>query len=1289
MKDKQLFEKISGGYIPIYPLTKLKNIIDDNNSINLSDILQLYNHIYVTKQDTIEETRLLIPTYLRRFGLWISYEDSDGLHTEWFTGSNVDSQDDYKWSNNSNWEIVPDLNYVNSAASRIPNGAIIPEMLSPALQDFLSKHHNIINFVDDEDLTELQCHIIKFKDKDYNPYLASGKGYKILRKNWINGVNVLSEDSINSDNTIYEVRYDFDLKGATINLSENTSLWFKGGSINNGTINFDGGTIIGKHSFEECGNANFVGKFTKGLIMFIGETIKYYDGEDWKEFAVTGDIDLSNLGADVKEVTTTKDTATADVVIEDNKLRFSFGLPKGLQGEVGPAGPAGPAGPQGEPGPQGPAGNVSVAMQTFIVFKSTDKSAVAPETPVGGHWNSSTNEFTPPEGWSRTDALEGIVWMSSGIFRSDTGELIDEWTTPVRITGQDGTNGADGTNVEFIFKLTKTSLESPHLDTTDSPNTNNYIPDGWTDNPSGISVEYQCEWISTRSKTEDGTWSNWSEPAIWSKWGVNGTDGDGVEYIFTRNNGESVDNPTPEDTNTDQYQERGDYENIEYIPAGWTDNPQGVSSEFKYEWVSQRKYRNDVWGAFSDPAVWAKYGDDGYSGLSLRTMYAKEDIGETPVVVKDNINPGSIWGTVFPDYNSETEAVWCIQAYVTYDNKLATTEDGAAYEGWQGPWIITGAAGKDGVPPNYKTYVYKQAAIKPDKPTGTNKIPEGWVDYPNTTGQWWQCIGTVNGVTDLVTEWSEVLPVNGQDGTAQDGKKTEFRFAVNSSSTNAPDLDRTVRNPIGWFIEPPVVGNGEYLWMTTATINPNDTLNGQWSIPVRISGEQGPQGNTGPAGERGPAGSQGESGIPGVSIEVRYCLGTNSSYDGTSSPSGDNPLGWSTSIPDVTSSKPYIWCIQGRKEYSSAQDYTGTIDWGAPFRLSGINGLNGTDGENGKKGQLVYPAGIYSNTTSYTTDEYKAPYVLDASDGNFYVLNAQMTWKGTEQSNRTPSQDYTLNKGKYWLKFDAFEAIYAKIGIIANGLIGSAVFNGDFMFSQQGINSSEGISTDYDNFNPSNPFNSSNSFRPNVCINYRTGEAWFAAGKVNIKPDGSGKLANGNITWDSSGNTVLNGDITTSNGKIGGFTISSNAINYISEHNKIKIANSSITTEGYGKKLEIGYGGITFSGDADIDFNDNSNIKRLQLGVNTSAVTSTALESSIQIIKSSYGNNTINFDSFAKKGSVIFFKKTITNDVTLQGTFMLANLNISQNNFVVSDYKARIFIYDGIYWYEFLCGFDG
>lgn len=48
--------------------------------------------------------------------------------------------------------------------------------------------------------------------------------------------NVLTQDMINDPNTIYEIRYDFDLNGAEITLPENCVLKFNGGSLNNGTL---------------------------------------------------------------------------------------------------------------------------------------------------------------------------------------------------------------------------------------------------------------------------------------------------------------------------------------------------------------------------------------------------------------------------------------------------------------------------------------------------------------------------------------------------------------------------------------------------------------------------------------------------------------------------------------------------------------------------------------------------------------------------------------------------------------------------------------------------------------------------------------------------------------------------------------------------------------------------------------------------------------------------------------------------------------------------------------------
>lgn len=486
-------------------------------------------------------------------------------------------------------------------------------------------------------------------------------------------------------------------------------------------------------------------------------------------------------------------------------------------------------------------------------------------------------------------------------------------------------------------------------------------------------------------------------------------------------------------------------------------------------------------------------GSDGTTGNSIRVMYCKTSSPNvTPVVISDNINPGSIWGTSIPN-RTYSEAIWGIQATVTYDNKLV--------DSWERPYLLTGingtdgTDGKDAVTPNWYTYVFKLSDSKPSGPTSNdpNNPGNGWLDYPNANGNWWQCIGTVNGVTGKVTEWSEVIPLNGkdgQDGTAQDGKFTEFRFAKSSTNT-PPALTSSARFPGGWTLSFPEISGSEVLWMISAVINPDDSLSSNWQGPVRISGEQGPKGDTGPAGDRGPAGSQGVAGIPGVDIELRYSLGTSTTYDASwnSRIQSDRSLpasnGWSLNVPDVTESKPYIWLIQARISHIENGDQ-GYLEgeWSSPIRLNGINGLNGTQG---KKGQVVYPAGVYGTEISYTTTDTKAPYVYDPSDGNFYVLNAVMTWKGSEQNNKTPSQSYAESQGSYWLRFDAYEAVYAKIGIIANGLIGSAVFNGNYMFSQQGTDANGNPSSNYEDFTGDD----NSPFKPNLLIDFNTGDLTY------------------------------------------------------------------------------------------------------------------------------------------------------------------------------------------------------
>ena len=164
-----------------------------------------------------------------------------------------------------------------------------------------------------------------------------------------------------------------------------------------------------------------------------------------------------------------------------------------------------------------------------------------------------------------------------------------------------------------------------------------------------------------------------------------------------------------------------------------------------------------------------------------------------------------------------------------------------------------------------------------------------------------------------------------------------------------------------------------------------------------------------------------------------------------------------------------------------------------------IIGSRGADGATGRSGQIVYPAGVYYQDRTYTATTEKAPYVLDTNDGNYYVMNYIGTWVPNEQNGYTPAQSYAKNGTKYWTLLEAFDAIYANVGVIANGLIGAAVFNGNYMFSQYGEGNYEDFPT-----GTSNPYNEPNGFKPAWCVNLLTGEMWLGKGASYFGNNGQG-----------------------------------------------------------------------------------------------------------------------------------------------------------------------------------------
>ena len=202
-----------------------------------------------------------------------------------------------------------------------------------------------------------------------------------------------------------------------------------------------------------------------------------------------------------------------------------------------------------------------------------------------------------------------------------------------------GGDGSDtviaGSAVEYVFKLSKSESDVPELnipsdyeDVESSYQVDGYTPDGWTDHPNGISADYPVEFVAIRKK-EDNIWQKFSVPAIWAKWGADGKDGDGVEYIYIlTNTNDAPDIIIPDDWETNQ-----DYQKSEYKPKSniidedgnvlkWTDNYNQPNAYARYSWVAIRKFTNNRWQQYSDPKLWNIYK---VAGKSYADLYKRTD----------------------------------------------------------------------------------------------------------------------------------------------------------------------------------------------------------------------------------------------------------------------------------------------------------------------------------------------------------------------------------------------------------------------------------------------------------------------------------------------------------------------------------------------------------------------------------------------------------------------------------------------------------------------------------------
>ena len=404
-------------------------------------------------------------------------------------------------------------------------------------------------------------------------------------------------------------------------------------------------------------------------------------------------------------------------------------------------------------------------------------------------------------------------------------------------------------------------------------------------------------------------------------------------------------------------------------------------------------------------------------------------------------------------------------------------------------------------------------------------------------------------------KWQNVGQIKGDKGdTGQEGaagKFSELRYAKNGSTTTPPALSKSSLNPSGWTTEVPTVANLEYLWQTTAVKSGDGkTLLSQWSTPVRVTPYNGVDGQDGVDGKDGTNGrgirsvteyygvSQNSkvrpsvwsvSSVPTLSETNKYlwnyeriiytdgssvtttavvigCYGDKGRgivsitemYLATNLSTGvtKNTIGWSSSVQDISASRPYLYNYEIIKYSDNTTEETDVAligRWGA-------DGSDGQDGRDGVSAASVY-RGEYSSTKRYYGNSFRVDIVKYNSA--YYISrvdapNGSGGFTGVAPTNTN-----------YWNAYGAsFESVATSLLLAELANIAGFIFRNNRLESQT---LADGSVTD-----------GTTSKTPMVFMNGLTGQVAFAGGKVVFNSDGTVNIGNGKFTVDKSGNVAMN-----------------------------------------------------------------------------------------------------------------------------------------------------------------------
>lgn len=252
------------------------------------------------------------------------------------------------------------------------------------------------------------------------------------------------------------------------------------------------------------------------------------------------------------------------------------------------------------------------------------------------------------------------------------------------------------------------------------------------------------------------------------------------------------------------------------------------------------------------------------------------------------------------------------------------------------------------------------------------------------------------------------------------------------------------------------------------------------------------------------------------------------------------------------------------------------------------------NGQNGGVGPMMYYAGEWQSGVSYVRSAQVVPLVSHGGDQFFYYPSKEGTLKDNEPSGSNSA----------WKQQQKVPLLLAQLLMVDFGKIASAVFSGDYMMSQYGLDGNNNESTDYKSFDGDPTPYIGNGFAPNICLDFLKGEAWLRkahifgdvdAGSVNVNYKNlteSDAIKNGNLDYTLVNDLCIIVDV----GAAGREVVIHLPYDakYIGKHVYIMAGNNAPSTRSGAASITVKSGGAYLIGEGDAGmtghFNGYANI---------------------------------------------------------------------------------------------------